>query len=229
MNVRTLISAIVLSAGLSTAAGAATINLNVNKGWSTGAHSYTNGSETVTAEAYQYNAGLPPTLFGDPAIASWGGWNGGIGVCSGTVGQGGTGGCSGDAHTVDGSNPNEIVVFDFGSTVVDLTGITFAYVDDNDEFDVFTFGNGAGAAATDWAIDRSLPNNCSVCFTTNFNVDPGSVFGIGAFAGNSEWKIKKIHYNVISTIPLPAGLPLLLGGLVVLGGVGAARRRPAAA
>ena len=220
---RILIAATAFLTLVASAATAAEIKFNTSKGWNTGSYIYTNGSESVKAEAFHYSDSLPPTLGGNPYLASWTGMYGGIGICSGYPGSG-TGGCANDQHTVDGANNNEVVILDFGSLVVKLTSITFAYADSDDFFDVLAFGNGTDAAATDGGLNKSVSCGASVCTKTNFSIETGSIFGIGAFRDRSEWKLQAITFDIIPTteVPLPAAGWMLLAGL---GGLAAAKRR----
>ena len=218
-----LIAATAFLTLVASAATAAEIRFDTYKAWTTGTHTYSNGTESVTAEAWKYDAAIPPNLFGNPYLGSWGGTSGGIGICSGSLGSG-TGGCANDQHTVDGDNGNEAVVLDFGSLVVKLTSITFAYADSDDAFEVFAFGNGTGASATDYDFSNLVSCGASVCTKTNFVIGEGSIFGIGAFSSVSEWKLQAITFDIIPTteVPLPAAGWMLLAGL---GGLAAAKRR----
>lgn len=199
------------------AASAATIHLNENKGWTPGSHTYSNGEHSVKASAYEYSN------YGDlrrgkmTHIGSWGGDHGGIGVHSCKFKYV----CMPDKHTVDGQYGNEMVVFDFGSKVVRLTGVTLSYADRHDMVDVVVYNNGKKNGPTDGQYDIAV-GNVSPQFVSVSGLDTGSVFGVGAFSPKSEFKIKKIHYSVV---PLPAAGWLLLAGV---GGLALVRRRKAA-
>ena len=218
-----LIAATAFLTLVASAATAAEIRFDTYKAWTTGTHTYSNGTESVTAEAKNYDATFLTNLSGNPYLGSWSGSSGGIGICSGTL-DSGTGGCANDQHKVDGDSGNEIVLLDFGSLVVKLTSITFAYADSYDKFDVFAFANGTGAAATDFDVDQPMTCGGSVCTQTNFAIDTGSIFGIGAFFDDSQWKLQAITFDIIPTteVPLPAAGWMLLAGL---GGLAAAKRR----
>src|SRR6056297_1010741 len=190
-NMKSMIAAmagIVLMAG---AASAATIHLNTAKHWTSGSHTYSNGSHSVEVSAYQfYDYGK---LFNghNTLTGSWGGHHGGVGAHSCIFSKK----CMPDKHTVDGSWGNEMVVFDFG-----------------------VYGNGVGSAPTGYQYDKSLANH-SPQYAAVSGLDTGSVFGVGAYTHSSDFKIKKIHYEVV---PLPAAGWLLLAGI---GGLAALKRR----
>lgn len=57
----------------------------------------------------------------------------------------------------------------------------------------------------------------------------GFVLEVADFAGYAAAIDSKVQQIIISQVPLPAGLALMLGGLMVLGGIGAQRRRTIAA
>ncbi len=202
---------IVLMAG---AASAATIHLNTAKHWTSGSHTYSNGSHSVEVSAYQfYDYGK---LFNghNTLTGSWGGHHGGVGAHSCIFSKK----CVPDKHTVDGSWGNEMVVFDFGDKIVRLTGVSFSYADKYDKFDIGVYGNGVGSAPTGYQYDKSLANH-SPQYAAVSGLDTGSVFGVGAYTHSSDFKIKKIHYEVV---PLPAAGWLLLAGI---GGLAALKRR----
>lgn len=209
--------------GLSTvAASAATIDFNVNNGWTNGAQTFSNGTTTVSVEAFLYTRDALPSLYGNPYLASWTG-NGGLGICSGSLDNNAPGGCADDDYQVDGTDTNEVAVLNFGSLIVKLTGITFSSVDRNDRYDVFAFGNGTGAAATEADLTKLLPNNCAICTVSDFFLGKGSIFGIGADSANSEFKISSVSFEILpSTVPLPAAGWLLMAGL---GGLAALQNR----
>lgn len=205
------VTGLVLMAG---AAGAATIHLNTHKSWDNGSNTYSNGTHSVEVSAYQfYDYGQ---LFNghNTYTASWGGYHGGVGAHSCVVSWK----CLPDQHTVDGAFGNEMIVFDFGPKKVKLTGVTFSYADKYDMFDVGVYGDGVGAAPTGYKYDIKLANY-SPQYAAVSGLDTGSVFGVGAFNKHSEFKIKKIHYEVV---PLPAAGWLLLAGV---GGLAALKRR----
>lgn len=201
---------------------AGTINFNTSKGWTQGFHTYSGGGVTVKAKAANVNYKGEITSI-SPYLASWGGYHGGLGICNpGTDRSAGRpAGCYKDEHTIDGKGPNEYVILDFGHHKVDITSITFSYVDRNDDFDIVVYNDGPWNKPTDTAFDRRLPNNKSVVTSSNFDVESGSMFGIGAYGRNDDFKIKAIHFDV-HPIPLPATGIMLLAGL---GGLAAMKRR----
>ncbi|MDZ4135000.1 MAG: VPLPA-CTERM sorting domain-containing protein [Paracoccaceae bacterium] len=207
-------------------ASAATIDFDVNKDWTNGAHTYTNGVDSVSVEAFLYTKIDLPTLFGNPYLASWSG-DAGLGICSGSLSSSEATGCALDDHQVDGADKNEVAVLNFGSLIVKLTSIVFSNVERDDRYDLFAFANGIGAAATESNLTKLLPNNCSICSVSDFFLAQGSIFGIGADSANSEFKIKSISFEVIpAQVPLPAAGWMLIAGL---GGLAAVRNRAKAA
>jgi hypothetical protein len=202
-------------------ASAATIDFNVAKDRSQGALIYSSGSQSVSVEAFLYTNyvdGLP-TLYGNPYLASWPG-EAGLGICSGTVDAAGN--CSEDEQ-VDGAGDNEIAVLDFGSLIVQLTSITFSNVERDDRYDVLIFGNGTAAAATEAQATILLPNDCSTCTVSDFVIGQGSIFGIGGFSANTEFRIKSVSFEVVpQVVPLPATGVLLIAGV---GAIASLRRR----
>lgn len=224
MKISLLAAALIgLSVG---AASAATIDFNVDNGWTNGTHTFTNGTSSVAVEAFLYTRDTLPSLYGNPYLASWSG-SGGLGICSGALDGNAPGGCADDAYQVDGTDANEVAVLNFGSLLVKLTSITFSNVDRDDRYDVFAFANGTGAAATESDLTKLLPNNCAICTVSDFVIGQGSIFGIGADSANSEFKITSISFDIIpSAVPLPAAGWLLFAGI---GGLAAVRNRKRAA
>lgn len=214
-------AAICLSVGT---ASAATIDFNIDKAWTNGTHTYTNGTESVSVEAFLYTRDTLPTLYGDPYLASWSGASG-LGICSGSLDINAAGGCASDDDHIDGTDTNELALLNFGSLIVKLTSITFAHVDRDDRYDVFAFAAGVAAAATESDLTKLLPNNCTVCTVSDFFLGQGSIFGIGADSASSEFKISSVSFEIIpSAVPLPAAGWLLIGGLAGLGALRSKRK-----
>lgn len=213
------LAALYLSMG---SASAATISFDVDKDWTNGAHVYTNGTQSVSVEAFLYTRDDLPTLYGNPSLASWSG-SGGLGICSGSLSAEESDGCASDDHFVDGRGTNEVAILDFGSLLVKLTGITFSNVETDDRYDVFAFANGTGLAATASSLLNLLPNDCGICSVSNFFLGQGSLFGIGADSANTEFKIMSVSFDVIpAAVPLPAAGWMMIGGL---SGLAALRKR----
>ncbi len=203
-------------------ANAAVVSFNENNNWTQGALSFT-GSDgtTVTAQGSLYDDKFPdPLFYGDPYIASWAGSSGGIGICSGdkkvNTNTNSVWSCS-DNHQVDGRGSNEAVVLNFVGRQVNLLSATFAYVNNNDDYEVFAL-NGGG-----FNVGVSLPNNCWICTVSNFSVGSDSSFAFGAYQKNDDWKLRALEYEIIPT-PLPATGLLMMAGI---GALGFARRRKA--
>lgn len=122
---------------------------------------------------------------------------------------------SGDQHVIDGYYANEVMVFDFGSKVVELTDARFRYTTsynrftDDALFDFFADGVFVGQAGYGGAAQL-------------FAGVTGSVFGIGASNANTGFKLAGISAAEVSAVPLPASGLLLVAGLA---GMGAMRRR----
>jgi len=218
------------------AASAATINFNVNSNWTYGSRTFTTGANSVSVEAFTYGNATHPTLQGNPALASWSGSSGGLGICSdlrsNSTGTNDSDRCR-ESHQVDGSGSNEMAVLNFGTRVVQLTSITFASAystgsNGGDQFDLFTFGNGTGAQATGSLLDRPVTCSGGVCTAnlTSFGL-VGSIFGVGAYDWDSAFKIRSISFeDAPSVVPLPAAGWALLAGIGALAAV--KRRRKAA-
>ena len=130
-----------------------------------------------------------------------------------------------DAHFVDGYNGNDILVFAFDRKV-SFESIRFTYVDFNDDFHFFVSPDGTAANLADVSGTSGYPVSSTYTFTPPLWM--GTVFGIGAKDANDEFKVKKVTVSVVKPphkVPVPAALPILAGGLVMLAAVGRRRRR----
>lgn len=207
-------------AAFATGANAAVVSFNENNNWTKGALFFTGSDGTiVTAQGSLYDDKLSdPLFYGDPYIASWAGWSGGIGICSGDkkikTNTNSVRSCK-DNHQVDGKGSNEAVILNFVGRQVNLLGAAFAYVSNNDDYEVFA-QNGGGFNA-----EVSLPDNCWICTVSNFSVGSDSSFAFGAYHKSDNWKLRALEYEIIPT-PLPATGLLMMAGIGALGFV---RRR----
>jgi hypothetical protein len=222
MRFKRLVQAAAVSVfALTGAASAATIQFNTPTGWTSGDRVFTNGTESVTVNAATHVNGQQLN-FG-ASVASWSGSAGGLGVCSDLRHSQ----CR-EEHTIDSNGPDEVVTLDFGSLVVELLSITFAYVNRDDDFIVYSYGTSFTNLLLS-SEERALPNTCSTCTTTNFLSVAGSLFAIGVGGHGDTLKLQAITFNVLpppSAVPLPAAGWMLLVGL---GGLAAWGRRRSAA
>lgn len=141
-------------------------------------------------------------------------------------------------HYVDGYYP-EVVILSFDS-VVQLTGAMFSYVDTLDTFDIFVDSNDDGVLERLFE-NLAMPNTSTPLIDlVSLNL-VGKLFGIGTSSYEydcyykygqkkcktftPEWKLKKIVFEEVPEVPLPAALPLFLAGLA---GFGFAARKKAA-
>lgn len=224
MAFRTILGAAAISvAAIASSASAATINFNVGTGWNSGDVVFGNGTEFVTANAATHSNG--GNLNFSAYLASWSGGSGGAGVCSDwdgpnrtSVNSNSTGYCD-ESHTVDSDGPDELVTLDFGSMLVELVSITFAYVNRNDDFNVYSYGSGFSDLLLS-SEERTLPNNCGTCTTTNFSSLTGSLFGIGVGGSGDTVKLQAISFNVLPPPPPPPAIPLPAAGWMLLAGLG---------
>ena len=218
------ICAFALAFAVAAPAGAATISFAVDNPLQNGALSFTNGSETVSVVGSRVPSSTATALIG-----SYAGTNGGLGVCTSSVNILGDGGCGiapgvGDSYLIDGgpnnNSPREAVYLNFGLDTIDLTSITFNFVNDGDTFDIIS----DQVAQAAYTISAGASQQ-TFTFTTPIT---GSFFGIGALGRNDSFSILSMGYNIVNpgpvvpTVPLPATGLLLIGALV---GVGALRRR----
>ena len=198
------------------AAGAATIQFNEDRGWTNGSLQFSNGHDSVSVSAYEYfnyTAGLLHSG-SSTHVASVSGPEGGIGAWSCNWNHW----CSHDNPTIDGRHGNEMVVFDFGNRIVELTGVTLSHADGNDYVDVVVYNNGTRRMPTDGFLDVAVADY-SPQFISIASLDTGSVFGVGAYSHGSDFRVQAIHFEVV---PLPAAGWLLLAGI---GGLAALKRR----
>ena len=141
-------------------------------------------------------------------------WSNGLGILSG----------SSDQHFVDGRGNNEVLSFYF-SQAVKFVSITFSYNDGNDDFAFFFNDDSNNNLVGDrvWR-EKDIPSSGTFTLTalnsgSAYNAF-GTLFGIGAFGNNDEFKIASV---TVSAVPIPGALPLLLSALGAMGW--GARRR----
>ncbi len=212
----------VTTIGMMQPASAAVIKFNQNNGWTTGSLNFTNGSESVDVSAANVNTDGSVRSGESPYLASWN--SGGLGVCNGGLNWAATGGCSGDSHMVDGEGSDEITVFDFGSLQVSISKVVFTHVNEgDDDFALFNYGNGLGAAPTSALTNVGINGGKFQRSVSGLVSGVGSVFGIGAQGDDDEFKIKKIVFTVHQGQQQPQPVPLPAAGWMLLAGLGGLR------
>ena len=145
-----------------------------------------------------------------------------------------------DNPVIDGDGGNDVVIFNFDQAV-SLVSVTFShYGDEMQATDPFTcsFTNVCFVPAPDdefsFLADTDS-NGVLNLITTNANANPfifspspvGTLFGIGAWDNNDDFRVASVEVSVAPT-PLPAALPLYGSGLAVVGFAGWRKRRKAA-
>lgn len=139
-----------------------------------------------------------------------------------------------DSHELDGSGPDEFIRLTFSEKVL-LTDVWFNAAGNGDEWDMSVdnvdFGvNGAfGSDLIENLIDSDIAATPSdddrADFVSNGGAIMGTVFTFYTDDNNDDYKLAALKFNQIAQVPLPAALPLLAGGLGVLGFVGWRRKR----
>ncbi|MEM6393558.1 MAG: hypothetical protein AAF797_12350 [Planctomycetota bacterium] len=115
---------------------------------------------------------------------------------------------SGDSHMVDGYGSDDILWFTFNHYVT-LKGFSFSYVDWNDD---------AKLLDGDKDTLEKFDVKSSVWFSDGFY---GKTFGLKAYGGNDEFKVKKLKYHY-TPIPTPSAA---LAGALSMGLLALRRRR----
>ncbi|WP_375201752.1 VPLPA-CTERM sorting domain-containing protein [Hyphococcus sp.] len=133
-------------------------------------------------------------------------------------------------HLIDGYFP-EVAILEFDTTV-QLTGALFSHVDTYDTFDLFIDSNNDGILERIYE-NLAMPNS-SYAFVDLFSLNlVGKLFGIGtsSYSYNCRmtmygekcdsyspaWKLKKLKFEEVPDVPLPAALPLFMAGLAGFG------------
>jgi len=211
-----LIAAFFATVMLSATAQAATTTFdflsgsNGNIGWTTGNLNYTSNGLSMSASSARYSNG---GVYDSGYIRQYNGH--GLTVYNG----------QNDAHYIDGRGYNDVVYFDFGTQEVQLKSVTFKYFDGGDRFALFADSDNDGSLEL---INGSLNANPSDTYTflTPY-LFSGTEFGIGALGYYDDFKIASMTVEAISTVPLPAALPLYAAGVALLGFVGCRRKKSA--
>lgn len=107
-----------------------------------------------------------------------------------------------DAGNVDGSNGNDLAIFDFGQKVK-FESIVFSRWEGNDEYSFF-----AGDPLT--KVSYNFEKNQDLSASDYI----GMLFGVGAKDGNDEFRIKSIS---VTAVPLPSSVLLFGGALLGMG------------
>lgn len=138
-------------------------------------------------------------------------------------------GRGGDEHVVDGRRGNEVILFDFGSKLVELTDARFRWTTSTyycDEYDMYgrcIDRRFDANAKFDFFADGIFIGRSTYAAAANiFDGVVGSVFGIGASKKNTGFKLAGISAEEVAPVPLPASSLLLIAGL---GGLGMMRRK----
>ncbi len=205
MKLATLTAAIVFSVS-ATVAQAAPVYFNGSTDYNVDGKVYTDGVVNVTVDGGTFNGAGSICL----SCGVAGQYSTGLGVTS----------HSGDSHQVDGANRNDIVKFTFDYEVI-LKAVTFSYVDGNDEFSFATMDGGPLGVI---ARNVNIPGTGFATYTFN-SIWQGTMFGIGAWDGNDNFKIKALHYDKVNVVPLPASVLLLGSAIGIAGFVGRRRKK----
>ncbi len=207
-----------------------TIDFAVDRGWTSGTNNYTSddGSVTVGVDGVRVDRDGAVINTEDFYTASWDSWSGnygGIGVynCLNTR----RGYCTRDDHRIDGAGPDEFALINFGNLVVEVISATFTYWDRRDTF-AFGVYDTTDIPASASIYQENLDDGNSNPYTHFFDDDQvvGSIIGFGADSWRDDFKLQSVTFEVISAVPLPAGIILLL---TAIGGLGVIQRRRVAA
>lgn len=205
-------------------ASAATVHEEFHLGGHGGvatSHQYTSGDLVLTVTAFTHKKGdLKKQI-------DVGQWSTGLGAQF-----------KGDKdHKVDGHGGDEMLLFSFNREVT-LKFVGVSYFDHDDDVEIASYFMGKKGLTLDeyhsdvdldpwykstWYYNGSSDDHGKVWLDKDEQVT-GMVLGIGSDHKHDEFKVSKIKvsYEHIAAIPLPAGLPLLLGGL---GGLAVLRKR----
>ena len=132
-------------------------------------------------------------------------------------GAGVTSSASDTSSTVDGRGGADFIEMEFSEDVT-LTRLVFGAVSDNDDFQWMFDLNGDGRIGVGDFLSAARNDDPLSGFTTY----SGRVWGVLAAGTNDNWTLNSVTVAGPAVIPLPAGLPLLLGGL---GSLAVLRRR----
>ncbi|MEM6371921.1 MAG: VPLPA-CTERM sorting domain-containing protein [Pseudomonadota bacterium] len=144
-------------------------------------------------------------------------------------------------HQVDGGGPDELILFDFGTTVI-VESVTFSYFSRADDFELGVYASDTATVPFTYFTDLIiLPlsttdgryddegGDIGISSLTTAEKLRGSVIGIGADHYGDSFKINSITVTRVedpntSVVPLPAAGWMLIGAF---GGLAALRRRKA--
>lgn len=125
-------------------------------------------------------------------------------------------------HQADGNGWKDFISIAFDAPVT-LSKVVFSFFGSNDDFRWIHDSSGNGAIGVGDAISARVSSNPY----SGFGSASSSLFAIGAFDSDDEWKLKAVtvEFAPPAEVPLPAAGWLMLAAL---GGLAAARRRRAA-